>query len=224
MTKPKVETVSLDALVPDPLNARVRDERASVALSKSVEAFGLGRSVVVDSGGVVRAGNGTLEAARAAGVREVVIVETDGTQLVAVKRPDWSEAQAVAYAIADNRTGDLSSFDPKRLSETMGTLVEHATEESGAALIAACGFDDLMLASILSAAAPPPASELWQGMPEFQQDDKTASHTLLVNFASEEDKIRFSEKVGQKVGAKTRSVWWPEVLPESSAALRYKNG
>lgn len=130
MSKPKITTASLDSLVPDPLNVRVRDERAQGALSRSVETFGLGRSVVVDSGGVVRAGNGTLDAARAAGVREVVIVETDGTQLVAVKRPNWTEEQAIAYAIADNRTGDLSKFDYGALAgllEQLPGLVELPT-------------------------------------------------------------------------------------------------
>lgn len=158
MAKPKVETVSLDALVPDPLNARVRDARASGALSKSVEAFGLGRSVVVDSGGVVRAGNGTLDAARAAGVREVVIVETDGTQLVAVKRPDWSEEQAIAYAIADNRTGDLSSFDGESLRRGLLALVETATTSGDAGSLDATGFSERELADIFERGRLPAAA------------------------------------------------------------------
>jgi hypothetical protein len=77
---------------------------------------------VIDAEGIVRAGNGTLEAARAAGIEEALVIETDGRQLVVVRRPDWSAEQALAYAIADNRTGELSRFNYEALGAALASL------------------------------------------------------------------------------------------------------
>lgn len=144
MTKRASATVvPLSDLVPDPANVRTHDERSKSAVAASVRELGAGRSIVVDRNGVVRAGNGTLEAAIAAGITEAVVVETDGKQLVVVKRPDWTPEQALAYAIADNRTGELSKFDYEALGIALGQL-----RDVQAPII---GFDEGELGMLLSA-------------------------------------------------------------------------
>lgn len=57
-------------------------------LGKSISETGLGRSILVDKNNVVISGNKTLEAAAASGLENVVIVETQGRELVVVKRTD----------------------------------------------------------------------------------------------------------------------------------------
>ncbi len=49
----------------------------------------------------------------------------------------------------------------------------------------------------------------WRGMPEFSQDDLTPVRQIIVNFASLADVKRFAELVEQRVGPKTRSLWYP---------------
>lgn len=115
--------VPIDTLKGDPENARKRNARGKNAIESSVRKFGAARSVVLDGDGVVRAGNGTVEAARKAGIRDVLVVETDAKTLVAVKRKDWSDAEAKAYGLADNRTTDLSEFDPEALAASLDELV-----------------------------------------------------------------------------------------------------
>ena len=107
---PHVTVIPIADLVPDQANVRVRDERAKRTLQASLTQFGPARSIVVDGRNVVRAGNGTLEAAEAAGVTEAVVVEPKPGQLVVVKRGDWTATEGQAYSIADNRTTDLSEF------------------------------------------------------------------------------------------------------------------
>lgn len=119
---PSVRRVPLDSLKPDAGNTRKRDDRARRALAESVRTFGPARSIVLDGADVVRAGNGTIDAARAAGVKEVLIVEAGRDTLVAVKRPDWTATEARAYGIADNRTQDLSEFDSAALAATVDDL------------------------------------------------------------------------------------------------------
>ena len=120
--QPHVEVVPIESLVPDQGNVRRRDERAKRTLDASLRQFGPARSIVIDGNDVVRAGNGTLEAARNAGVTEVLVVNRHPNQLVAVKVDDWSPTEATAYSIADNRTVDLGAFDDQGLAEVLQSL------------------------------------------------------------------------------------------------------
>lgn len=122
MSKPTLTVVALDTLTPSPVNARRRNAKARTALDGSLETFGAARSIVVDGDGVVRAGDGTLDAARAAGITEALIIETEGDRLVVVKRKDWSVREAIAYALADNRTSDLSEWDADMLEVVLEDL------------------------------------------------------------------------------------------------------
>lgn len=110
---------TVDDLHLDPENARQRTERSRAVLESSLEKFGAGRSVVVDADGIVRAGNGTVEAAQRAGITKVREIETDGTELVVVRRTDLRGMAAKAYAIADNRTSELSTWDQDRLEDQL---------------------------------------------------------------------------------------------------------
>ena len=96
-----VKRVHLDSLHLDPANARTHDERNLDAIRGSLSRFGQQKPVVVDRRGMIRAGNGTYVAAKALGWTEIDVVETDLEGL-----------EATAFAIADNRTSDLSEFDP----------------------------------------------------------------------------------------------------------------
>lgn len=57
-------------------------------LERSVQEVGLARSVVTDKHDVLIAGNKTTQIAGQLGVEKVVEVETDGTELIVVKRKD----------------------------------------------------------------------------------------------------------------------------------------
>lgn len=107
----KVETVKIDTLVFDPANARKHDEKNLGAIRSSLQRFGQQKPIVVDANGVVRAGNGTLAAAKALGWKEIAIV-----------RSPLSGSEATAYAIADNRTSELAEWDDDVLSQTLAAL------------------------------------------------------------------------------------------------------
>jgi hypothetical protein len=95
---------------PDPRNANRGTERGRGMLERSMRAYGAGRSVLVDRNGVLIAGNKTAEVAAELGL-PVRVVETDGTELVAVRRTDLDlsrDRAAVELGIADNRVGQVS--------------------------------------------------------------------------------------------------------------------
>lgn len=108
---------TLDDLTPDPKNARVRTDRSAKLIEASLTSYGAARSIVIDENGRVLAGNGTVEGAKAAGIKNVKIVEADGDEIIAVRRKGLTEDQKVGLALADNRTSDTSSWDQEMLHE-----------------------------------------------------------------------------------------------------------
>ena len=106
----------------DQANLRVHPEKNANAIRASLKQFGAARSVVVDGDGIVRAGNGTVEQAKAAGIEKARIVKTTGDELVVVVRDDLTGTEAVAYGIADNRIGETSEWDEEALSRTLAEV------------------------------------------------------------------------------------------------------
>jgi DNA modification methylase len=118
--KPNVRIIPIAQLVLDEKNANRGTKRGRQLLGDSLEKFGAARSVVVDRNNRVIAGNKTVEAARAAGMKSISVIETDGSSLVAVQRGDLDlkrDKKARELAIADNRVGELDlDWNPEVLA------------------------------------------------------------------------------------------------------------
>lgn len=124
---------TLADLVPDPANANKGTERGAGMIEHSLQRYGAGRSVLVDKHGVVIAGNKTVEGAAAVGLSDVVVVKTDGRQLVVVQRMDLDMAdehdgRARLLAIADNRVAEVGLAWDRTV---LGALVANAADLSG---------------------------------------------------------------------------------------------
>lgn len=106
MEKNKVVEANIGQLIPDDKNFNKHTEFGSSLLDKSVTKFGLGRSILLDKNNRIIAGNGITEAAGANGLENVIIVETTGDRLVAVKRTDidLDTQEGRELALADNAT------------------------------------------------------------------------------------------------------------------------
>ena len=107
----KVESVPIDSIHLDPANVRRHPERNLAAIKASLARFGQQKPIIVDGDGIVRAGNGTLEAARALGWDKIAVVRTP-----------LKGSEATAYAIADNRTAELAEWDDVGLAEQLRAL------------------------------------------------------------------------------------------------------
>lgn len=91
----------IDSVRLDPKNAMSHPEKNLAAIRASLTRHGQQKAIVADKTGIVLAGNGTLEAARALGWTEIAVVEYDGD----------SASLARAYAIEDNQTAKLAEWD-----------------------------------------------------------------------------------------------------------------
>lgn len=108
---------SINDLQNDHKNARKRTDRSSKLIKESLQKFGAARSIVIDENNRILAGNGTIAGAKAAGIKNLKVIETDGNEIIAVKRTGLSEDEKVGLALADNRTSDLSEWDINMLEE-----------------------------------------------------------------------------------------------------------
>ena len=106
-------------LIPDPSNRRVHSPRNIGLIVESLQAVGAARSIVIDEDNVIRAGNGTVDAAAEAGITKLLVVDTDGDALVAVRRSGLTDAQKRALALYDNRATELSRWDGDALQQDL---------------------------------------------------------------------------------------------------------
>jgi DNA modification methylase len=106
-------------LKPDKRNARRHTPRNVGMIEHSIQANGFGRSVLLANDGTIIAGNATIDAAASAGLDDVLIVETDGTKVIAVKRTDIEPGseQFHRLALSDNRAAELAEWEPAIIAQ-----------------------------------------------------------------------------------------------------------
>ena len=144
----KLTTTKITELSLDPSNVRKHDRKNLDAIKASLKKFGQQKPIVVDSKGIVLAGNGTLTAARELGWTEIEVTRTELTG-----------SAATAFAIADNRTAELAEWDDDGLAKVLESLkVEDAD------LFAATGYDDaevdkMVGTEVIEDEAPEPPAE-----------------------------------------------------------------
>lgn len=102
-------------LIQDEHNYRKHSDTNKARIRKSIDEAGLGRSVVVDADGVLIAGNGVQQVVDPE--TPVRVIETDGTELVVVKRTDLhtDDPRRKTLALADNATADDVEWDTEEL-------------------------------------------------------------------------------------------------------------
>ena len=156
----KVIETNIESLVPDNKNFNKGTQFGDHLMDESLRRFGLGRSILIDKNNRIIAGNKTAEKAADIGFTDVVVVEVDGNQLVAVKRKeiDLDSAKGREFALADNATGKANlcfdtdlimqeaekfDFDPEDWGVPMEQLEEEQQEdgknEISTRLIVECG-------------------------------------------------------------------------------------
>lgn len=105
-----VKRRSIDEYTNDPRNPNKGTERGNELIETSLRELGVGRSITADKNDIVPAGNKTIEAAKRAGIKTVIEIETDGTELIVHKRTNWDlldveDKRVRLYRWMDNHSG-----------------------------------------------------------------------------------------------------------------------
>jgi len=102
----------------DQRNYRKHNDKNKELINKSLSECGAGRSILIDNEDEIIAGNGVYEQARALNI-PVRVIETDGSELIAVKRTDLNtqDEKRKRLAVMDNSSSDSSENDVVLLQE-----------------------------------------------------------------------------------------------------------
>ena len=136
--------IAIDELHEDPDNAREHDERNSESIAKSYEQFGQQKPIVCNGNGKIVAGSGQLAAARD---------RLGWTHIACIKFDDDNDAAQLAFAIADNKTAELATWNYPMLIESFATL------QNDQDLLDATGFAEFEIKPLLSDKWEPPTDE-----------------------------------------------------------------
>lgn len=116
----KINTVKISELTPDDKNANKGTDYGKELMDNSFKKFGAGRSILIDKNNRIIAGNKSTQQCAEIGIDNVIIVETDGKSIVAVKRTDidLDSKEGRELAIADNATQKANlEWDEDNLKE-----------------------------------------------------------------------------------------------------------
>jgi len=122
----KEKKIKISELIPDDKNFNSGSEYGQSLIQKSFEKFGAGRSILIDKNNKIIAGNKSTENYGALGNEDVIIVESDGTKLIAVKRTDidLDTPEGREMALADNATAKANIvWAEDVIAETVGVEV-----------------------------------------------------------------------------------------------------
>ena len=133
--------VAVGTLTLDPDNARGHNEANIEAIANSLKKFGQRKPVIVKKDGmVITAGNGTFIAAKREGWTHIAALVTEDDELT-----------AKAWALADNRTGELANWDYEQLVAQFGEL------QQGGVDVTELGWDERELNMLLQSSFTPDA-------------------------------------------------------------------
>jgi hypothetical protein len=115
----------ISQLKPQRRNANRHTQRGMKSLEESIQRDGWIGAVTVAANDETFDGSARLETSVATGFEDAIVVETDGTRPVVVRRTDIPTAddeRAVRLGLAANRVAELNlSWEPEVLAELSGT-------------------------------------------------------------------------------------------------------
>ncbi len=113
-----IALVPTGALKPHPKNPRAHNRAQIRAIAKSIDAFGFNAPILIDKEHCIIAGHARHQAAALLGLEAVPVILLD----------HLTEAQALAYRLADNKLTDRSTWDDAQVATQLKELTELALD------------------------------------------------------------------------------------------------
>ena len=154
---PKLQWIPVEALKPNPRNARTHSRKQVHQIADSITAFGFVAPIVANEHRRILIGHGRYEAAKLLGLKRVPVIELSGL----------SEAKLRALALADNRIAQNAGWNRELLAAELTELSEVLIEE---------GLDISITAFVVP--------EIDQLMADFEEDATDPADAVNPNWAA----------------------------------------
>ena len=144
---PRIETVALECITPNPRNARTHSKRQIKLIADSLRTFGFVNPILIDKNAMIIAGHGRIAAAKRLGMTEVP----------ALRIEHLSDDKKRAYVLADNQLAARAGWD----DEILAIELQHLTEVAIDFDVTVTGFEMPVIDLIIEKArAPKPEDEI----------------------------------------------------------------
>jgi len=186
----------------DEKNYRLHGDKNKRIIRKSLAELGAARSIVVDNENYIIAGNGVFEMSQELGIK-TRIVESDGSELIVVKRTDIAadDEKRKLLALADNHASDTSEFDIDLIASDFDVEELDAWEfETNIDNDPTKEFNEL-------------------GDFEFNNNNVQSWKSLIVHFDNETDFNQFKNLLDLKITDKTKSTYFPQKEKEKAPEI-----
>lgn len=107
----QIEEININELTPYSNNPRNNDAAVD-AVAASIKEFGFKVPIIIDKDNVIVAGHTRLKAAQKIGLEKVPCIKAD----------DLTPEQLKAFRLADNKVGELATWDFDKLEEELTEL------------------------------------------------------------------------------------------------------
>lgn len=114
LINPHIEMVRRKSLKPNPTNARDHSDKQLTQIAASIEKFGFLIPIVIDDDDMIAAGHGRWQAAKKLGLKDVPVI----------RARFLTDADRRAFALAENRISELSSWNEDLLANELNILFE----------------------------------------------------------------------------------------------------
>lgn len=152
-----VQEIGIERLKPWKDNPRL-NEHAVGAVARSIRSFGFNVPILCDQNMVIVAGHTRWKAAKRLGLRSVPVIQLEMTGV-----------QRCAFALADNKTGELAGWDYGQLQEILEELSASKVD------LPSLGFSEAELQALLA----PPKDFDWGAFEKQMEGLRQSTHVLL---------------------------------------------
>ena len=153
----RVQEIETDQLKPWADNPRI-NEHAVDAVARSISTFGFNVPILCDQNLTIVAGHTRWKAAKKLGMLSVPVIVLEMT-----------DAQRRAFAIADNKTGEIAGWDFPKLEQVLTQLRSEKLD------LRSLGFPDAELLTLLV----PPKDFDWAAFDKYKESLVQSTYVLL---------------------------------------------
>lgn len=166
--------LNVDDLIPYENNPRNNDGAVDY-VAKSIDEFGFKVPIVVDKNNVIVAGHTRLKASKKLGLKKVPVIIAD----------DLSDEKIKAFRLADNKVGELATWEDKLLQAELDELISQSVD------MTEYGFTDEDFAEVENKAEEDDYEEELPNEPRAKYGEvyQLGNHRMMVGDATKEEDV-----------------------------------